>query len=86
MDREGMEGVVFPLSADGRRSTSALGRAVVAGALRPVDPVGALSADAPGAALWVAATARPRSSDRPMGRSRMAITAAHGNRRNSAHG
>ena len=37
--------VVFPLSADGRRSTSALGRAVVADALRPVDPVGARGAE-----------------------------------------
>ena len=45
MDGDGTEGVVFPLSADGRRSTSALGRAVVADALRPVDPVGALSAE-----------------------------------------
>ena len=45
MDSEGMEGVVFPLSADGRRSTSALGRAVVADALRPVDPVGAVGAE-----------------------------------------
>ena len=44
MEPEGTEGVVFPLSADGRRSTSALGRAVVADALRPVDAVGALSA------------------------------------------
>jgi hypothetical protein len=38
-------GVVFPGSADGRRSTSALGRAVVADALRPVDPVGARDAE-----------------------------------------
>jgi hypothetical protein len=38
-------GVVFPAAADGRRSTSALGRAVVADALRPVDPVGALGAE-----------------------------------------
>lgn len=45
MQREGTEGVVFPLSADGRRSTSALGRAVVADALRPVDPVGAVGAE-----------------------------------------
>jgi hypothetical protein len=45
MEREEMEGVVFPLSADGRRSTSALGRAVVADALRPVDAVGALGAE-----------------------------------------
>ncbi|MDC5697611.1 hypothetical protein OO014_10105 [Intrasporangium calvum] len=38
-------GVVFPVDeASGRRSTAALGRAVVADALRPVDPVGAGSA------------------------------------------
>jgi hypothetical protein len=45
MESGEMEAVVFPLSADGRRSTSALGRAVVADALRPVDPAGALGAD-----------------------------------------
>ena len=45
MEGDGAEGVVFPLSADGRRSTSALGRAVVADALRAVDPVGALGAE-----------------------------------------
>ena len=37
-------GVTFPVSADGRRSTSALGRAVVADALGRVDPAGALDA------------------------------------------
>ena len=37
-------GVVFP-EVDGRRSTSALGRAVVADALRGVDPVGARAAE-----------------------------------------
>ncbi len=37
-------GVDFPLSADGRRSTSALGQAVVADALARVDPAGALEA------------------------------------------
>ena len=36
-------GVVFP-SVDGRRSTSSTGRAVVADALAPVDPVGAAAA------------------------------------------
>ena len=36
-------GVVFP-EVDGRRSTSATGRVVVADALRPVDPVGAAAA------------------------------------------
>jgi hypothetical protein len=36
-------GVVFP-AVDGRRSTSATGRAVVADALQPVDPVGAAAA------------------------------------------
>src|SRR5215470_12295175 len=41
----GSAGVVFPAAADGRRSTSALGRAVVADALRPVDPAGALGAE-----------------------------------------
>lgn len=39
-------GVVFPLDpTSGRRSTTALGRAVVADALRGVDPVGAASAE-----------------------------------------
>ncbi len=38
-------GVVFPVGDDGRRSTSAVGRAVVAEALRTVDPVGALAAE-----------------------------------------
>lgn len=37
-------GVVFP-EVDGKRSTSALGRAVVADALRQVDPVGAQAAE-----------------------------------------
>jgi hypothetical protein len=37
-------GVVFPAAADGRRSTSAVGRAVVADALCAVDPAGALGA------------------------------------------
>src|SRR5580704_13935068 len=37
-------GVVFPVAADGRRSTSALGQAVVADALGRVDPAGALDA------------------------------------------
>ena len=38
-------GVVFPAGPDGRRSTAAVGRSVVADALRPVDPVGARAAD-----------------------------------------
>jgi len=38
-------GVVFPRGADGRRSTAAVGRAVVADALRPVDPAGARAAE-----------------------------------------
>jgi len=38
-------GVEFPVSPDGRRSTSALGRSVVADALRPVDPAGAAAAE-----------------------------------------
>jgi hypothetical protein len=37
-------GVAFPVAADGRRSTSALGRAVVADALGQVDPAGASQA------------------------------------------
>ncbi|WP_210491739.1 hypothetical protein [Patulibacter sp. SYSU D01012] len=38
-------GVVFPATDDGARSTTALGRAVVADALRAVDPVGARGAE-----------------------------------------
>jgi hypothetical protein len=45
MSSDELAGVVFPASPDGRRSTSALGRAVVADALRPVDPAGALGAE-----------------------------------------
>jgi hypothetical protein len=45
MGSDEMAGVVFPVSADGRRSTSAVGRTVVAEALREVDPVGALDAE-----------------------------------------
>jgi hypothetical protein len=45
MDSHATPGVVFPRTADGRRSTSALGRAVVADALRPVDAVGAFAAE-----------------------------------------
>jgi hypothetical protein len=45
MSRDEVAGVVFPASADGRRSTSAVGRTVVADALRPVDPAGALAAE-----------------------------------------
>jgi hypothetical protein len=45
MDGGESAGVVFPAAADGRRSTSALGRAVVADALRPADPAGALGAE-----------------------------------------
>ncbi|MFI6263585.1 hypothetical protein [Micromonospora sp. NPDC051006] len=41
---EGPTGVVFPRTGEGR-STSALGRAVVADALRAVDPVGARAAE-----------------------------------------
>ncbi len=37
-------GIVFPRGADGRRSTAAVGRAVVADALGAVDPPGALNA------------------------------------------
>ncbi|MFL6129102.1 MAG: hypothetical protein ACJ73E_08545 [Mycobacteriales bacterium] len=45
MSGDEQRGVVFPAAADGRRSTSALGRGVVADALRPVDPAGALAAE-----------------------------------------
>src|ERR1700722_948760 len=45
MEHEETQGVVFPLAADGRRSTSALGRAVVADALRQVAAAGALGAE-----------------------------------------
>jgi hypothetical protein len=45
MESEAAGEVVFPRSADGRRSTSALGRAVAADALRPVDPGGARGAE-----------------------------------------
>jgi len=45
MSGEEPTGVVFPASADGRRSTSALGRAVVAEALARVDPAGAHDAE-----------------------------------------
>ena len=38
-------GVVFPVGDDGRRSTAAVGRAVVADALRAVDPAGARAAE-----------------------------------------
>jgi hypothetical protein len=38
-------GVVFPVASGGRRSTSALGKAVVADALRRTDPAGALRAE-----------------------------------------
>ncbi len=43
-DAAGVSGVVFP-EVDGRRSTAATGRAVVADALRRVDPVGAGAAE-----------------------------------------
>jgi hypothetical protein len=43
---DGPSGVVFPVSGSDRaRSTSALGRAVVAGALRATDPIGARAAE-----------------------------------------
>ena len=38
-------GVDFPVGSDGRRSTSAFGRAVIADALRKTDPAGALGAE-----------------------------------------
>ncbi len=45
MSVEEQYGVVFPRSAEGRRSTAAVGRAVVADALRATDPAGARSAE-----------------------------------------
>ena len=39
------DGVVFPETGEGRRSTATTGRAVVADALRPVDTAGALAAE-----------------------------------------
>jgi hypothetical protein len=45
MSGDGPAEVVFPASADGRRSTSAVGRAVVADALREADPAGAADAE-----------------------------------------
>ena len=44
-DAAAAAGVAFPVSADGRRSSMALGQAVVADALRQVDPAGALGAE-----------------------------------------
>jgi hypothetical protein len=38
-------GIAFPADAAGRRSTTAIGRAVLADALRPVDPAGARAAE-----------------------------------------
>src|SRR4051794_21345830 len=38
-------GIQFPVTEDGRRSTTAVGRGVVADALRGVDPVGAGAAE-----------------------------------------
>ncbi|WP_214401658.1 hypothetical protein [Pseudonocardia lacus] len=38
-------GIAFPADASGRRSTTAFGRAVLADALRPVDPAGARAAE-----------------------------------------
>jgi len=45
MSAEEQRGVVFPRSAEGRRSTASVGRAVAADALRPVDPIGARNAE-----------------------------------------
>jgi hypothetical protein len=45
MANDEQHGLVFPADAEGRRSTSALGRAVVADALRGVDPTGARAAE-----------------------------------------
>ena len=44
-DSDDQHGVVFPRDDQGRRSTTAVGRAVVADALRPVDAAGARAAE-----------------------------------------
>ena len=44
MSEEEQQGIVFPRGADGRRSTAAVGRGVVADALRSVDPGGSTNA------------------------------------------
>ncbi len=44
MSSDQQHGIVFPRSADGRRSTASAGRAVVSDALREVDSAGALNA------------------------------------------
>ena len=45
MASDEQHGLVFPSDDEGRRSTSSVGRAVVADALRPVDPTGARAAE-----------------------------------------
>ncbi len=45
MASEEQHGLVFPADDEGRRSTTAVGRAVVADALAPVDPTGARAAE-----------------------------------------
>ncbi|HEU4545592.1 MAG TPA: hypothetical protein VFR88_04800 [Microlunatus sp.] len=44
-ESDDQHGVVFPRDGQGRRSTTAVGRAVVADALRPIDPAGARAAE-----------------------------------------
>jgi hypothetical protein len=44
MSEDQQQGIVFPRGAGGRRSTSAVGSAVVADALREVDPIGSTNA------------------------------------------
>jgi hypothetical protein len=45
MATDEQQGLVFPADAEGRRSTSSVGRAVVADALRSADPTGARAAE-----------------------------------------
>ena len=45
MASDEQQGLVFPADAEGRRSTSSVGRAVVADALRSSDPTGARAAE-----------------------------------------
>ncbi|WP_022930600.1 hypothetical protein [Patulibacter americanus] len=71
-------GVVFPADDEGRRSTGALGRAVVADALRQVDPVGAIGAERE--ATWRSGYLGPfrRLVEAGLGSPESALAVAHG--------
>ena len=66
-------GISFPADPDGERSTTPVGRAVVADALRPVDPVGARAAEQETA--W---RSRYLAAPTPAGRGRAAPPPWHG--------